>query len=206
MIKFDGWFRCRTLLVPNLIFGVNRYYFRRLKIWKWSDKGIWNDSFSFHFLGLTITKILDLSILKTSPWAITCTCIANTTIQSLQPVSIASEISVCGNFALAKFCVCQFSLWRNFASVDAKFCQDDSEISSNFRENKELKEPKTPNFVCISFAQYCSLSIYCHHFQSCVLFIFLLLFSLLQHDLHQILKLLSGLLLLLTLSFQSLLL
>ena len=125
MIKFDGWFRCRTLLVPNLIFGVNRYYFRRLKIWKWSDKGVWNDSFSFHFLGLTITKILDLSILKTSPWAITCTCIANTTIQSLQPVSIASEISVCGNFALAcaNFRYGEISLqWmRNFAKMTAKF-------------------------------------------------------------------------------------
>ena len=95
-------------------------------------------------------------------------------IRSLQTVSIASEMS------LWKFRQCKFSLRRNFgktkvtfASVDAKFQQDDSEISpdltkirerfdeisSNFRENKERK---TPNFVCISFAQYCSLSIYSH--------------------------------------------
>ena len=62
MIKFDGWFRRRTLPVPNLTFGVNRYYFRRLKICQWSDKAVWNDSFSFHFVGLTITNIIDLSI------------------------------------------------------------------------------------------------------------------------------------------------
>ena len=51
--------------------------------------------------------------------------------------------------------------------MDAKFRQDDNEISfdltkicerfdeisSNFRENKERK---TPNFVCLSFAQYCT--------------------------------------------------
>ena len=108
------------------------------------------------------------------------TCTMYTTIRSLQTVSIASEISLCGNFALAKFRECEFSLRRNFgktkvmfASVDAKFQQDDSEISpdltkirerfdeisSNFRENKERK---TPTFVCISFAQYCGLSIYSH--------------------------------------------
>ena len=62
MIKFDGWFRRRTLHVPNVTFGVNRYYFRRLKICQWSDKAVWNDSFSFHFVGLTITNIIDLSI------------------------------------------------------------------------------------------------------------------------------------------------
>ena len=120
----------------------------------------------------------------------------DTTIRLLQTVSIASEISLCGNFAnsnfhpgeisqvrifdVAKFRGCEFSLRRNFgktkvtfASVDAKFQQDDSEISpdstkirerfdeisSNFRENKERK---TPNFVCISFAQFCGLSIYSH--------------------------------------------
>ena len=120
----------------------------------------------------------------------------DTTIRLLQTVSIASEISLCGNFAnsnfrpgeisqvrifdVAKFRGCEFSLRRNFgktkvtfASVDAKFQQDDSEISpdstkirerfdeisSNFRENKERK---TPNFVCISLAQYCGLSIYSH--------------------------------------------
>ena len=62
---------------------------------------------------------------------------------------------------------------RNFASVDATFRQDDSEISfdstkirerfdetswRNFVEFRENKERKTPNFVCISFAQYCILT------------------------------------------------
>ena len=40
--------------------------------------------------------------------------------------------------------------WRKFASALTKFR---GEISSNFRE---IKEQKTPNFVCISFAQYCT--------------------------------------------------
>ena len=89
-------------------------------------------------------------------------------------------------FALAEFRKCEFSLWRNFAganfrsdeisakrnfaSVDAKFrltrrkfasalTKFRGEISSNFRENKERK---TPFFVCISFAQYFSLSNYSH--------------------------------------------
>ena len=76
----------------------------------------------------------------------------DTTIRLLQTVSIASEISLCGNFAnsnfrpgeisqvrifdVAKFRGCEFSLRRNFgktkvtfASVDAKFQQDESEIS-----------------------------------------------------------------------------
>ena len=103
-----------------------------------------------------------------------------TTIRSLQTFSIASEISRVRILAMAKFRWCKFSLRRNFgktkvtfASVDTKFQKDDSEISldstkirelfdeilSNFRENKERK---TPSFVCISFAQYCGLSIYSH--------------------------------------------
>ena len=76
----------------------------------------------------------------------------DTAIRLLQTVSIASEISLCGNFAnsnfrpgeisqvrifdVAKFRGCEFSLRRNFgktkvtfASVDAKFQQDESEIS-----------------------------------------------------------------------------
>ena len=76
----------------------------------------------------------------------------DTTIRLLQTVSIASEISLCGNFAnsnfrpgeisqvrifdVAKFRGCEFSLRRNFgktkvtfASVDAKVQQDESEIS-----------------------------------------------------------------------------
>ena len=40
--------------------------------------------------------------------------------------------------------------WRKFASALTKFR---GEISSNFCE---IKERKTPNFVCISFAQYCT--------------------------------------------------
>ena len=52
------------------------------------------------------------------------------------------------NFAkkTAKFRLTQ----RKFASALTKIR---SEISPNFRENKERK---TPNFVCISFAQYCT--------------------------------------------------
>ena len=83
------------------------------------------------------------------------------------------EFSLWRNFAGANFRHGEISAKRNFASVDAKFRQDNSEIlltqrkfasaltkirgeiSSNFRENKERK---TPNFVCISFAQYCMLS------------------------------------------------
>ena len=101
---------------------------------------------------------------------------------SLQPSSTARKISQLPIFALAKFCHCEFWLLRNFAvanfrsdeisakrnfpSVDAKFRQDDSEISFNstkFRERfdeissncRENKERKAPNFVCISFAQCC---------------------------------------------------
>ena len=102
---------------------------------------------------------------------------------SLQPSSTASKISLCGNFAaanfgpgeilrvrifaIAKFRQNEISLqWmRNFAEMTAKFrltrkkfasalTKFRGEISSNFRENKERK---TPNFVCISFAQYCTL-------------------------------------------------
>ena len=71
-------------------------------------------------------------------------------------------------FVMAKFRQKEISLqWmRNFAKITAKFCLTQQkfasaltkirgEISSNFRENKERK---TPNFVCISFAQYCMLS------------------------------------------------
>ena len=94
------------------------------------------------------------------------------------------EISPMRIFALAKFRGCEFLLWRNFAGenfrhgeislqwmrnfakITAKFCLTQrkfasalakirGEISSNFRENKERK---TPNFVCISFAQSCMLS------------------------------------------------
>ena len=78
------------------------------------------------------------------------------------------EISRVRVIAMAQFRGCEFSLRRNFgktkvtfASVDAKFQQDDSEISPdstkirerfdeislNFRENKERKR--------ISFAQHC---------------------------------------------------
>ena len=93
------------------------------------------------------------------------------------------EISRVRIFAMAKFRWCEFSLWRNFAGanfrypeislqfmrnfvkITAKFrltqrkfastlTKIRSEISPNFRENKERK---TPNFVCISFAQYCIL-------------------------------------------------
>ena len=36
-----------------------------------------------------------------------------------------------------------------------RFDESRGEISSNFRENKERK---SPNFVCISFEQYCKSS------------------------------------------------
>ena len=189
MIKFDGWFRRRTLRVPNLTFGVNRYYFRRLKICQWSDKAVWNDSFSFHFVGLTITNIIDLSIWRlrfkqlymyhvhNDPiFTNRFHCKRNFALWKFRP----GEISRVRVIAMAQFRGCKFSLRRNFgktkvtfASVDTKFQQDDSEISldstkirelfdeilSNFRENKERK---TPSFVCISFAQYCGLRIYSH--------------------------------------------
>ena len=189
MIKFDGWFRRRTLRVTNLTFGVNRYYFRRLKIYQWSDKAVWNDSFSFHFVGLTITNFIDLSIWRlrfkqlymyhvhNDPiFTNRFHCKRNFTLWKFRP----SEISRVRVIAMAQFRGREFSLRLNFgktkvtfASVDAKFQQDDSEISpdstkicerfdeisSNFRENKERK---TPNFVCISLAQYCGLSIYSH--------------------------------------------
>ena len=109
MIKFDGWFRRRTLLVPNLIFGVHRHYFRRLKIWKWSDKGVWNDSFSFHFVGLTITNILDLSI-----WRLRFK-------QLYVHVQQTQRSDHYNPFPLqAKFrqCRCKFSLWRNFSGCE----------------------------------------------------------------------------------------
>ena len=135
--------------------------------------------------------------LKTSLQAITCTSTANATIQTkgfnYNPLPLPAkfrfgEISPMRIFSLAKFCGCEFSLWRskisrvrifsptkirrneislqwmrNFAKIRAKFrltqwkfasalTKFRGEISSNFRENKERK---TPNFVCISFAQYC---------------------------------------------------
>ena len=75
------------------------------------------------------------------------------------------EISRVRIFAIAKFRQNEISLqWiRNFAKMTTKFrltprkfasalTKFRGEISSNFRENKERK---TPNFVCISFAQYC---------------------------------------------------
>ena len=85
---------------------------------------------------------------------------------SLQPASISSEISLCGNIVNANFRpgeIGEISSKRNFASVDAKFrltqwklasalTKFRGEISSNFRENKERK---TTNFVRICFAQYC---------------------------------------------------
>ena len=76
--------------------------------------------------------------------------------------SIASEILPC-HFARANFISGEISAERNFASVDATFRQDDSEISfdstkirggelsSNFRENKG---PNSANFAFITFAQY----------------------------------------------------
>ena len=76
------------------------------------------------------------------------------------------EISQLRIFAPTKFRHNEISLqWmRNFAKMTAKFrltsrkfscalTKFRGEISSNFRENKERK---TPNFVCISFAQYCT--------------------------------------------------
>ena len=76
------------------------------------------------------------------------------------------EISQQRIFASADFRYCEISLrWmRNFAKMTEKFrltwrkfasalTQFSGEISSNFCE---IKERKTPNFVCISFAQYCT--------------------------------------------------
>ena len=57
MIKFDGWFRPRTLTCADLIFEVNKYYFRGLKIRKWTDKGVWNYLFSFHFVPIVSLSI-----------------------------------------------------------------------------------------------------------------------------------------------------
>ena len=102
---------------------------------------------------------------------------------SSQPASISSEFSPSRNFAganfrygqilpvrifaMAKFRQNEISLqlMRNFAKITAKFrltqrkfasalTKIRSEISPNFRENKERK---TTNFVCISFAQYCTI-------------------------------------------------
>ena len=76
------------------------------------------------------------------------------------------EISLEQIFAIPKFRQNEISLqlMRNFAKITAKFrltqrkfasalTKIRSEISPNFRKKKERK---TPNFVCISFAQYCS--------------------------------------------------
>ena len=111
------------------------------------------------------------------------------TQRSEQRVFITTRFHCNRNFALWTFRQYEFSPWRNFAGanffsdensakgnsfpVDAKFRQDDSEISfdstkirerfdeisSNFRENKERK---TPNLVLhsISFAQYCTRNIF----------------------------------------------
>ena len=74
------------------------------------------------------------------------------------------------NFEGANFRSSEILAKRNFASVDAKFRQDDSkiafasagaltkfggELSPNFRENKGRN---SANFACIpmTFAQYCS--------------------------------------------------
>ena len=108
MIKFDGWFRRRTLRVPNLTFGVNRYYFRRLKICQWSDKAVWNDSFSFHFVGLTITNIIDLSIWRLRFKQLYMYHVHNDPI-------FTNRFHCKRNFALWKFRECELSLWRNFA-------------------------------------------------------------------------------------------
>ena len=80
------------------------------------------------------------------------------------------EISLERIFAIPKFRQNEISLqlMRNFVKITAKFrltqrkfasalTKIRSEISPNFRENKERK---TPNFVCISFAQYCSTHLY----------------------------------------------
>ena len=111
-----------------------------------------------------------------------CTCTANATIRTkgfhynplpLQPKFRFVDISPIRIFAGANFFSDENSAKWNSFSVDAKFRQDDSEISfdstkirerfdeisSNFRESKERK---TPNLVLhsISFAQYCTRNIF----------------------------------------------
>ena len=163
MIKFDGWFRRRTLLVPNLIFGVHRHYFRRLKIWKWSDKGVWNDSFSFHFVGLTITNILDLSIwrLRFKQLYVHVQQTQRSDHYNPFPLQAKFRFVEISPMQVQIFALTKFQWMRNFGRMTAKFrltqrkfasalTKFRSEISSNFCENKERK---TPNFVCISFTQ-----------------------------------------------------
>ena len=116
MIKFDGWFRRRTLRVPKLTFGVNRYYFRRLKICQWSDKAVWNDSFSFNFVGLTITNIIDLSIWRLHFKQLYMYHVHNDPI-------FTNRFHCKRNFALWKFRPCGISRVRVIAMVQFRGCQ-----------------------------------------------------------------------------------
>ena len=133
------------------------------------------------------------------------------------------------NFALWKFRQCKFSPWRNFASANfrsdeislqwmrnfakmtGKFLLAQREFASaltkfrrTFARTKNEKHRILFAFLLHSTVVWAFIVTKSEQlFQCCVLFTFLLLFSLLQHDLHQILMLLSRLLLLLTLSLQS---
>ena len=167
MIKFDGWFRRRTLHVPNLLEETGTIF----AAWKYENEVIKGYE-TIYFLSISHDRLrvkqLHVHVQQTqrsnhhNPFP-------------LQAKFRFVEISPRRIFALAKFRECEFSLWRNFrkrnfASVDAKFRLTQrkyvsaltkfcGEIASDFRENKERK---TSNFVCISFSQYCSLSIYSH--------------------------------------------
>ena len=114
---------------------------------------------------------------------------------------LQSEFSPCRSFAIANFRYGEISeneislQWmRNFAKMAAKFRRI-------FARTKNQKHRISFPFLLHSTVVWAFIVTKSEkHFQCCVLFMFLLLLSLLQHDLHQILMLLSGLLLLLTLS------
>ena len=148
MIKFGGWFRRRK---------VNRYYFRRLKMWKCIDKGVWNDPFSFHFVGLTITNWTYLTF-QFEDFALSNYMYMYS--KHNDPI-ITTRFHCKRNFAKANFRSDEISpRWlRNFVWLN----ENSRALWRNFMaKSRENKKRKTPNFFCISFAQYCSLSIYSH--------------------------------------------
>ena len=141
MIKFDGWFRRRTLRVPNLTFGVNRYYFRRLKICQWSDKAVWNDSFSFHFVGLTITNIIDLSIWRLRFKQLYMYHVHNDPI-------FTNRFHCKRNFALWKFRPCEISRVRVIAMTQFRGCE--FSLRRNFGKTKVISTRWQLNFAWLN--------------------------------------------------------
>ena len=126
-------------------------------MWKCIDKGVWNDPFSFHFVGLTITNWTYLTF-QFEDFALSNYMYMYS--KDNDPI-ITTRFHCKRNFANANFRSHEISpRWqRNFVWLN----ENSRALWRNFMaKSRENKKRKTPNFFCIPFAQYCSLSIYSH--------------------------------------------